>query len=141
MIPSTSTGSVPVDANTQRILEQLSTVITDVEQRLAAVKMTLSQSFPNAARPGAPGLGHIPYGVNPLALQTLGIPQSGGLFAPGVAPNLSVPLDYQTLQAIQRLQAFAQISGVPLVSPFASSLVQPLGIGSPFAGHAGTFRY
>lgn len=140
MIPPTSTGSVPVDANTQRIIEQLSTVITDVEQRLAAVKLTLSQSFPNIPRQGVPSLGQSPYGVNPLALAHLGIPSSGGLFAPGVAPNLSVPLDLHTLYALQRLQGFGQVPSVPFGS-FAPGLISPLGIGSPFAGHAGTFRY
>lgn len=74
MIVQPSFGSTPMDPNASRVIEELASVINDVELRLQAVKFGLAQAFPQIAAQrsfGQPGFGSIPLSPT-LAPQGLG---------------------------------------------------------------------
>lgn len=117
--PSTGYGT---DPNANRVIEELASVLIDVEQRLQTVKFGLAQAFPHLA-PAIQQRRMTPYGAELGALA--GFPLAG---APQLAPG------------------FAQFgAGSPVMAPSPYGFPPQLGPGvSPFGVGLGgfpSFRY
>lgn len=91
MLTSPSLGSTNVDINTQRAIEQLALIVSDVEQRLNIVKTTLAQIVPSlgASPPhvGSMERPSIPFATTSGAPLPVGLPTVFG--APMLAPSLN----------------------------------------------------
>lgn len=138
MIPQPSLGSASFDPNTLRALEQLTNVITDVEQRLQVVRLTLAQSFPGVlprgVTPSTPGLGISP--VNPYFA---GVPFASHMGVGALPWANQVPTNPYGAFGLGSpyLSPFTQGVGSPYGNPGVSAPWFPSGIQAPFA----PFRY
>lgn len=147
-----SLGSVPgMDANVARALEETVSVVQDVEHRLQALKLGLSQAIPqiapallwrdlNSATIGRPNA------VSPLAAQLLqGYPSQVPMGTPfGVqAPFLGVHHGLPHLsghfpQQLLQQQVPLGFGGIPQNLGIFGG-IPPQGVASPFAGFGASF--
>lgn len=135
MLPSTNLGTMPLDPNTQRAIEELALVINDVEQRLQLIRMSIAQAAPNSW----PSFGH---GSFPPT-GSFGFGLGGNV--PSVHGLLSNPAILQQLLAAN--VAKLHTGGIPPtfggVSPFGGPLGvnAPFGFQSPFQAPFTPFRF
>jgi hypothetical protein len=114
MFPTQSYGTTSIDPNTRHAIEQIASVINDVEQRLQLAKLTLAQTVNSTLSPfntmGVPGVPQLP---------TLGF------------PNVGFPSGYPTAFASPWATPYGvPYYGAPLGFPTASNpgVIAPFGI-------------